>query len=728
MNSHHRRLIVWTGLVAVAACLPAAIAAQQNPFDTAPVITSPTVRAIVDADPQTPAELIRAVGMLLDLDQDELAKPYLDRLAAQELTPQQWFELYREAGPEAVFRIANRDAVQPQGADVAQRILGGAEQHAIDPDRINQLANQVTDDDIYVRSQALTDLRLLSDTGAAALINLLADESRQADWPRLRAAVRYFGTSAEEPLLALLRSNELRLQVEAARALRHVPTSAAVESLYLSVFSPQTDSALQRAARDSLQQLSGRLPSRSEAEARLKRSAEDYLMDRVVMNQDAMDPMKWWRWDAETRSLQPRWMITQTVARIRAFRRARDLFRLQPDRPDNQLLFWLTRLESAKLTSGIDQPLPDDVLQRLSQAADADLILDVLDQALGTQRIPAAIAACEVLARAGNGSLLIGTTSAPSPLVEALDQGSPRLTHAASQAIAALDPQQSFVGSSRYVDALFRLAHSRGVRKVIVGHVNRQTGQTLTAALQQSGFTADAVTQSRAFYELASSDPDVELLVLTDTLSRPGFSGLLQSLRANPQTRRLPIIILVESENAERAQRLALRYDRTLVRPFTLDASYLAQQIAAAMDAAPDHRSTAGERREFAQAAMAQLVRLADHPGQYPYFDLVNRQELAAHVINTPGLAAESCRLLSRIGTADAQRNLLSVANNDQLPDELRQIAAKSFADAVDHRGIMLTRDQILTQYNLYNASAQQPVEVQKIFGSILDVLEKKAD
>ena len=91
------------------------------------------------------------------------------------MTDQQLFDAYRSAGPDQIFRIGNRDALQPEGSDAAQRILGGAQRFASDGARIAELLQQVVDDDKYVRSKALANLRLLGDVGAAEVVDVQAD-------------------------------------------------------------------------------------------------------------------------------------------------------------------------------------------------------------------------------------------------------------------------------------------------------------------------------------------------------------------------------------------------------------------------------------------------------------------------------------------------------------------------------------------------------------------------
>ena len=356
------------------------------------------------------------------------------------------------------------------------------------------------------------------------------------------------------------------------------------------------------------------------------------------------------------------------------------------------------------------------------------MALDVLADALESRRTPAALAACEILQRVGHqGTLATGTSTSPSPLVKALDYGSPRLTHAAAQAISRIDSLESFPGSSRYIAALARLARSSGQRKALVGHVSPEVGRSIGTSLSQSGFTPIIVTRSREIFERAMADPDIELLVITDVVDQPDFAELLQSIRSSGPARQIPVALLVAPENQDRAMRIADRLPMVTVSPLVVDPSLIARQVDNTMPRNAGQRSSAEERGVFAQAAMEQLVRLAGNTERYPFYDIVNQEQIASYAIGTPGLTGDACRLLSYIGTPSAQRNLLAVANNNQLPGELRQVAAESFASAVESRGLLLKRDQIQAQYDLYNASADLPPETLQILGSILDTMEKRS-
>ena len=99
--------LLLTLLIGIAMHSPATVTAQDDPFAggnnilvpavrPAPaaavdpdgekeVITDPTIRSIIESNPQTPEALLRAIDVLLDLDREDLAIAFVDQLAAQTL-------------------------------------------------------------------------------------------------------------------------------------------------------------------------------------------------------------------------------------------------------------------------------------------------------------------------------------------------------------------------------------------------------------------------------------------------------------------------------------------------------------------------------------------------------------------------------------------------------------------------------------------------------------------
>ena len=753
MNIARRRIWIPAAVACLVASGMSSLCAQDDPFNPAgsaapprdPAVPAgevaegpvsdlmqidrpdPVVDAIIASDPQSPFELIRVIGLLLDIDRDDLASDFARKLLDLSLSDEQNYDLYKQAGSDNIFRLGGRAAMGDVGGQLARSILDGADRYASDADRIQKLAESaVRMEDKYQRSLALSELRLLGDVGAATLIQKLVDPEYQPFYTRIRQAIRLFGNSAEGPLLAASQSNSLKLRVEALYLMRYLRTPYVVESLMTPMLSGMSTDLQREVASQSLQQATGRLPDRIECQTRLFESARRYLMDQVVLREADDDLVKWWRWDATQRVLTPTWLSSRTVARIRGFQLAKDLVELDPESRDYQRLYWLTRLETAKMTAGVNQPLPQSVLDSFVAVMDPAMAREVLDDALRLRRVPAAVAACELMGAMADRTFLSTDHGGASPLVRALTFGSLRLKAAASEAIFRIDPVESFAGSSDYLSALVYLARSRGIKTAIVGHVNLEMAQSVAALVSRMGYTARPATSSGSLFEQAKDDPDLQLIIVTDQLSHPDFSELTQALRSHPRTTHIPLLLMVEPDNINRAERVAERLDNIQVSPSVANELVIRRQIDNLLNHLDYQDATQLERGDFGVRALEHLSQYASQPERYPFFDLLNQQELLMGGLDIPATAADTCRVLGELGTAAAQTRLLETASNLQLPVALRRIAADSFSVAVEKRGLMMSRNQILGQYARYNASANEPAESQQILGELLDILESK--
>ena len=118
------------------------------------------------------------------------------------------------------------------------------------------------------------------------------------------------------------------------------------------------------------------------------------------------------------------------------------------------------------------------------------------------------------------------------------------------------------------------------------------------------------------------------------------------------------------------------------------------------------------------------MAKIAKDRQSYSFFNLGQHQEKIRELIYQPGFSAPVSEILANIATPEAQRQLLDFAGENGLPIEQRQQAVTAFQAAVKRAGILLTSDEILMQYNRYNASRTQPKETQLLLSSVLDIIE----
>ncbi|MGE3776025.1 MAG: hypothetical protein AB7F89_02480, partial [Pirellulaceae bacterium] len=121
------------------------------------------------------------------------------------------------------------------------------------------------------------------------------------------------------------------------------------------------------------------------------------------------------------------------------------------------------------------------------------------------------------------------------------------------------------------------------------------------------------------------------------------------------------------------------------------------------------------------------LVKLAGRPEWYGFYDLVAQQAAVERATATPELCQHALQVLGLLATPGAQRSLVALASQTGRPIAERQAAALAFETSVERRGVLLTRDEILAQYDRYNASATQNEETQQVLGALLDTIEAPA-
>jgi hypothetical protein len=141
-------------------------------------------------------------------------------------------------------------------------------------------------------------------------------------------------------------------------------------------------------------------------------------------------------------------------------------------------------------------------------------------------------------------------------------------------------------------------------------------------------------------------------------------------------------------------------------------------ELAGHDNASPDERV---DRSTQAVAWLGQL--LAEGPR---FYDLNQQANAIAAAALRPDASRESIAVLAALGTQKSQRSLANLAGLQTTPIATRRAAAEAFDHNVQQHGLLLTRDEILRQYDRYNASAAADAETQQVLGAVLDTIESQ--
>lgn len=687
--------------------------------------TDPVVRMILDAKPTTPDQWIHDVRTLLNLKRPVFAKEYLKQFLNVLPSEEELVQIQSRYGSAFFLRLTNRAELQPEGAAVADAVMKAASARMADTARINALVDRLSDPDAAARRAALVELVKAGPAAVTPLISVLADDSRQAEHAAVRAAIVALGDVAVEPLIATLHSPHQPLRLQAIELLGKLKAMQAVPAVLSHALAPENDGE-REASNKMLRQVLGDVPSKAEATGFLSRRMENYLAGSVPGAVDEADQVRVWIWDATQQIPRQESYSADDASFLAATLAAEQLHRIAPNNADFERMYLATGLEVAKRTNGYDRPLTEEtgtVYQDASSAGN-DVLQEVLRLALNKQMEGAAVAVIDLLGQSKSAELLQSDDGQPTLLATALVSPLPRVKFAAAQAVMNIDPAQSYPGSSYLVDVLGFLSAGVGERRVLIGHPRVAQAQVIAGHLNVLGFTVDTTQTGRETALRAFSSPDYTFVLVHDAIDHPAYRELIQTLRHDQRTAKLPVGLITRDINKQQGEWFAKTDPLTLDLAPAPTLEDVASDTRRLLTLAGRSQILPDERIRQAQFALDALAQLASDPEKYDFYDLLPLDERIEGILSTPILAARAAKVLGQLATPRAQLALVRFASTQTHPLADRQAAATAFRAAVTLRGLLLTRPQLLRQYDIYNASEILDPETQQVLASILDAIE----
>jgi hypothetical protein len=353
-----------------------------------------------------------------------------------------------------------------------------------------------------------------------------------------------------------------------------------------------------------------------------------------------------------------------------------------------------------------------------------------LDQAirlaLDHELYPAAAAACDLIGQQPEAADLLTSPGTPG-LIRAVQSGDRNTSFAAVRAIAAIDPGRGFGGSSTVLESLLLLAGYGERPSVLVAHRNLAEARNLAVAMNAAGVGGRPVTTGRELFAEAVLDANVTTLMISEEIQSPPCADLLQQIRNDWRTRRMPVAVLAETEDFRRARRLVEGDPLSLVLPRTDNPQLLQLQLQQLDGLALSWRVQADEGLDQSDWAIGMLGRIAAEPERFPHYSLVPHDRRLASLLADGRLTLPVIGILAEVGTRHAQLALIDYASGNGWPIELRTAAAQAFGKSMTAHGLLLTTAEIRQQFDRYNASENETPESQRVLGSLLDLIELRA-
>ena len=691
-----------------------------------------STRLIVDtvrkSNPETATEQAEAMRTMMDLEQYGEALHYLGLLDAQQLDTVGLFELNQAMGTDFFVRLSLTAEMAPTGKLFADNVLRSSTEASLSPERISRLIDKLDHENQAVRSDAFRALRRLGEPAVAQMVSLFADESQNEHFRGVRAALQKIGKVGLNPLIAGAVAGNENVRLESVVALAELKDPLAFDAIVAAFYSKNSSEKLKGVAYTVFEERFNYFPDVSTVSETWHRRATQMLEDpnesgaRMLGFPVAMETL--WRWDVEQNGLVLREIDRIVARRIRAADRAEVLAEINPQGSEFYLFNLLTQLESQKQLAGASGRVDVKSFLEKYPQPNGKRINKVLEDALERNLVAAAIGCCEVLEELGDESLLFSGDHRPCPLVQATLYGDRHLQYAALRAIATIDPKRNYAGSSYVLEAAIYSADYVERPSVLVGSTREDLARSLASSMSPSGLAGLTANNGNDFFRQAMASANIRFLLVCDTLHRPDYSELVQKLRQHWKTKRTPIAILYRAENQMRALRIAREDPLTIAMPFTLNTELVALQVEQLEGASTAWPVSNDHRRDHSDFAIEWLVRMSESLEDYSYYDLTSHQDELGKLIFSVGWENSASKILSGLGTPQSQKILLDFASELSLPVDKRMMAANGFAKSVSANGLLLTRSEIMKQYDRYNASEKDTVKSQQVLGALLDAIE----
>jgi CheY-like chemotaxis protein len=731
ISRHHAPIAV---LLAVMG-LPAALAQSQPappaaipPAEGAPVeeqgpppipdiasIQNPAVRAAYQLPRREPGDYLRAVLNLLDLGQPELAGVVFRELEALNLNDEQRATLIAQFGTASLLRLGRATELGPGAVTFSQATIAAAGAQATSPERITQLVADLAGTPVEQR-QAIAALSTSGEPAVLATLKVLTDQQATDEQRRgARSVLVRMVPASIGPLLAAIDAPDPAFRGEVAALLAHIEAFQAAPLLAPSaVLEPE--SPIGRA----YQSLTGQYPTAASAEGLLRRSI-DNLRGGVPPFEIGGDGLiDLWLWDSAAATPVKVSVTTGDATILHTARLARALSAVVPERSGYRIEAAGWTIEAGEVLAFANVPGLASVvsLESMSQGE----VDQLLAGALGADHAATAVRALAQHAERKDPGCLFTQEGTPSPTARALKANHPRVRYAALETIAAIDPTHPFPGASYVAPSMVRMLTATGAPFALSVSPRLDVATTWGAGLSAEGYRAHVAGTGADAVAVAADMADIELILIDMSIGGPGVREVVFQLRRHFGTALVPIGLLAREEQLSTAVRMEEDHWGLLayLRPHNDEAllSLTADLQGLLPRDWPTAEARAAGRRQVLQWMNHFLVERRD------FYRLRAHADEIARAVPAVDTTPEAWQLVADLGTPMSQLTLVEAASSPVYPLVTRQAAAAEFARSVERFGLLLTTDEILTQYDAYNASAEQPQETQQILGQLLDTIE----
>ncbi|MBQ9370729.1 MAG: hypothetical protein IJU03_00885 [Thermoguttaceae bacterium] len=696
---------------------------------------TPAERTILATTPQTDVEWYAAAARVARIGRVEFAKLLVEKAstapaATAEATANALEQL---TTGRAVYLVAH-PGIGPVGETTYEKLLTRAQTYWEDDANLRAALDDLRSDVEQKRSSALVRLR----RGGRTAIKALVAELLSGDEARSRVAsdvFAFFEGDGTNALVACVREAPDAAVVALAPTLGDRADARVALELAIRYYDKASGSS-RNALADELISLHGEVPALESVVADAYRNALGYYNRELVFYPVVDDAVELWTWNADSDNVDCASVPLAEAYRSEAARWALTAYRLSEGASDASGVKRAT-LQELALTAvaereayrvGLDSVDrgADAFVQEFPEIATVDLVRGVR-YALATKHYNGALIPLAILAQSGDASLLATTDGSMSPIVQAATCASRRARYQALTAIVKWNPERSYIGSSRVVDALQWFSTSTGQKVVVVATPKLADATRLGQVFLTLGYRTIPATSGRDVLLAAQNNADVEFVYVNATVRNPDLSALAQALRADPRTADAPLLVGFDDDWEESLARSKVGAEPNVFvtpTPYDLEtASWALQNLRERSGVEPvdaDIRLVASVR-----SARALLALVTSRPNIY---SLDNINELTSRYLSTPALFDVGLDFAGSIKTSYAQNRLVELIGDTRYDLATRRRALEAFERQLTTNGSLLRGPDVQKMYDRYNASEKEDENTQRVLSTMLDVYEKATE
>lgn len=741
MGREFRRRLAAQSLLACMLWAPALVVAQVTPPPPAAGLgaedpgrtqrdASFRERSPLASDPKTPEDLLEATQLMVDIARPDLAKVYFDKLLTFDLDDAALLALRDRFGAGTLLRLA----AVPELADGARKLIDrsntAAMKRANDPARVSDLLRRL-EGPREQQAVAEVELQSLGVHAVPTLLQILADDMLKDLHENAMVNLVRAGDPAVPMLVAALDASSPMFRANVITVLGHIRSQRAAPYLWYSATSGNEQPSVRSAARQALGRIYNtneagveRLAGQGMAAKLLKLAREHYR--REVPWPDANGDVTVWTWRDDTRTVEPRHVSTVQASDAAGLIFARQALALAPERADVQTLYLSLALAADLDREGIHKPLPTGpgTAHDLALSVGADVVAQVLSEALASGRASTAIAALKVLEQVGTTSQVVGPAG-KKPMVAALDYPDPAVQFAAASAILQLDPQQSFRGSTRVVEVLKRAVGASGKPHAVVGEIVPERGAQIGGFLRELGFEPVVCLTGRDAFEAAASRADVGLIVLHPGIIRWALTDTLANLRADSRTAGIPIVLHSPERVLSKLNAQTRNFRQVSLITLAQSTEDFELQLKAMLAQARTPVQTPEQQAAQRVAALGWLAHIAQGR-RTKIFDLSGSESVLSEALLDAQLAPTALETLGELASREAQARIADVALDPQAAADLRAQAALKLSFHIQRFGLLLPNAKIEALHEVWRDGGT-PAELRTALGGTIGSLKPNA-